>query len=330
MSFAHPIFTSAVAGGARLATQAAQIIFREVGRQAVRQASSAVVGLVADTAQNAAEFTLETIEQLSTDAIAALLGVHCPGVNDDEVVRNDEVTNRFLNVLAEREGGAADLGEQFRLRARDFQFDDETATNVANVSIPQGCAIGILRAENDLVATRKFPDGSGAPRRIRQCVRSSTDGQRVSREVHEWEYTRRNQWGDLLAEVRQWGQRALDAAQNGDDLAEFNLGGALSIESIDNAINANEISFNTRDYTFGNFVDARNMRRGIEQLRRVNRSVTGDRFTDLFRLLNINREEVVATINNNFDWGPQFRELLLLGVREDSLQSGNIPADDLI
>ena len=174
MSFAHPIFTSAVAGGTRLATRAGQIIFREVGREAVRQASIAVVGLVAETAQQAANFTLETIEQLSTDAIAALMGVHCPGVNDDEVVRNDVVVNRMLNVLAEREGGAADLGEQFRLRARNFQFDDETANNVANISIPQGCAIGILRAENDLVASRKFPDGSSAPRRIRQCVRSST------------------------------------------------------------------------------------------------------------------------------------------------------------
>ena len=119
----------------------------------------------------------------------------------------------------------------------------------------------------------------------------------------------------------------MDAAQNNDDLGPFALDNVLSVDNIATAIEDETVSFATRDYTFGNFVDAVNMRKGVEQLRRVNRSVTGERFTDLFRLLNVNRDEIVSTINNNFNWGPQFRELLLLGVQPDSIQNGAVNPD---
>jgi len=324
MAFTHPIFTTAVSGGGRLASRAAQVIFRELGNAAVQMAAESVVGLVAETAQQAAAFSLETIESLSTEAMAALMGVHCPGINDDRVIRNDAVVNRMLNVLAERPNGPIELAEQFELRQRNFQFEDEVAQQVSNIHFPGGCALGILRAENDVVASKKFPDGSGAPRRIRQCVRRSTDGQRVSREVHEWEYVRQNQWGDLLAEVRQWGERVVAADEAGEELGPFEIPQELgTVFDISDALSGN-VSFATRDYTFGNFVDAVQMRKGIEQLRRVNRAVTGERFTDLFRLLNVSRDETVSTINNSTNWGRQFLELIRLNVQPDSGQSGSI------
>lgn len=326
MSFAHPIFTQAVTGGTRLASRAAQIIFREIGNSAVRQAADAVVGLVVETAEEAAQFSVEALQALSVEAAAALLGVHCPGVNEDRVVRNDAAVNRILNSVAEKDGGAIQLAEEFENRARAFQFGNDVAMAIAGISFPAGCALGILRSDNDLVASRKFPEGSGAPSRIRQCVRTSTDGQRVSREPHEWEYVRQRQWGDILAEARQWGNRVLQQNDEPDleGLGDTALPPGLGIGDVREMLEEDSRSFATADYTFGNFVDGVNLRRGIEQLRRVNRSVTGERFTDLFRLLDVDRDSFVTQINNRFNWGLALRDIWRLGVEPGSGQQGTL------
>jgi len=304
MSFAHPIFTQAVTGGTRLASRAAQIIFREIGNSAVRQAADAVVGLVIETAEEAAEFSVETLQSLSVDA----------------------AVNRILNSVAEKEGGAIQLAEEFENRARAFQFGNDVAMAIAGISFPAGCALGILRSDNDLVASRKFPEGSGAPSRIRQCVRTSTDGQRVSREPHEWEYVRQRQFGDILAEARMWGQRVIDTEEDPDvgDLGDVALPPGLTLGNIREMIEEDARSFSTNDYTFGNFVDGVNLRRGIEQLRRVNRSVTGERFTELFRLLDVDREFFVTQINNRFNWGLALRDIWRLNVEDGSGQLGSV------
>ena len=325
MSFAHPIFTSAVAGGTKLAARAAQLIYREVGAAAVSMAAEAAVGLIAETAEQAAAFTIEQIENLSTAAIASLLGVHCPGMEDGPVVEDNDTVNRLLNTIADREGGPAELAEAIETRASEFEFEAETALAVANISLPGGCALGILRSDNDLLSAKRFPEDSGAPRRLRNCIPKSTDGYRVSREPHEWEYCRKSQWGDVLAEVRQWGERVVEAFDDDEiDNIPFEADDVLTISSIRMAVEEDSISFATIDYTFGNFVDAVYMRKGIEQFRRTNRALTGDRFTDLLTLLQQDREQIISNINNNTNWQRQFRELLLLGVQDQSGQHGAV------
>ena len=328
-TFLAPIFQNAAGTGLSSAGRAAAgYLFRVVGDQAVRMVVDAGLGLLVDTAEEAAALTAEQLSDFAPESLVRFLGISCPGINEDEVVINRPATERIVNALNEMDRGETVLAEFFDTLNEGFEFAIDLAASIAGISEVGGCALGILRADNDLVATRKFPDGSGAPARIRQCNRASSDGARVSREVHEWEYCRQNQWGDVMAEAQQWGQRVLDAVANGDE-PEGNLAlpPGLTVQMIADAVQDENISFATSDYTFGNFVDGKLVRRGIEQFRRVNRSVTGARFTDLFNLLGMSRDEVRSQINNSSNWGTTLLGLILLNVSPDSGQDGNADVD---
>lgn len=322
-TFLAPIFQNAAGTGLSASGRAAAgYLFRTIGDQAVRMAVDAGIGLVVDTAEDAIALTAQQIEDLAAETLVQFLGISCPGINEDEVVINEAATQRILNGLGEKDRGDTVLADFFNELNEGFQFAIEVATGVANISEVAGCALGVLRAENDLLATRKFPDDSGAPRRVRQCNRTSTDGQRVSREAHEWEYCRQSQFGDVLNEARQWGQRVLDDDAENGGVESGVLPAGLTLEDIRDMIENEERSFAVRDYTYGNFVDMAETRKGIEQLRRANRAVTGPGFTQLFNLLDVSRDETIAQINDAYDWGLVLREILRMNVQQDSLQDG--------
>lgn len=331
-SFLAPIFQAGAGTGLSAAGRAAAgYLFRVVAEQAVIMTVNAGIGIVVEEAERLAEFTTEQLAELAPATLVSFLGINCPGINDDVVMENEEQATRVLNVLAEMDGGDQALASALDELNNEFMFEPETAMAVANISTVAGCALGILRAENDITATRKFPEGSGAPSAIRRCIRSSTDGTRVSREVHEWEYVRQQQWGDVLAEVEQWLRRVVDAGDAAEDLPpDLALPTGVTLELVQAVLDDGIISFAANDYTYGNFVDAARMRRGVEHLRRVRRSVTGARFTSLFRLLGRTRDEVIADINNQTNWGEQFEELLRLRVTPDSGQAGTVSEENAV
>ena len=294
----------------------------QVGAEAIERVVSAGISLAADTAQQAISAAANGLSDFSSRQIASWTAVHCPGMNDDSVVVNEPITEMILAELETRDDGAEAMAEEYSQRNSDFTFSPQQQLAILSANRVTGCAIGTLRAENDLLQSDNFTEDRAGPanRNIRNCVSfRSSDGRRVSREPHEYRYCRDSgQIGSVLQAVGTWQRTLVESNGQGTPLPDGFPESSVEDFQIAEDLNDANISFDQADYSFGNFVDLKSLRSAIEDLRRIRRSVRIDGASDLLRLAGTDVDSLIVTLLSKRSFRELGRDLLLLDNKANS------------
>lgn len=199
-------------------------------------------------------------------------------------------TAQVLDSLAGREEEKELIGTLLAAKVEDFQ----RSMLAKDASIPHTPEMVICGwAEHfDILHVRKFMSRLSKSF-FRRCLRTSTDGTRVSREVHEYDYcVKSGQLQDMITYASRWS-------------GNYGTGSTLEDEGL---------SENAQDYTYGNFVDLHFGRKAIAAIRKVRRSLRRANVKSVLELTNNDIVLLENTLLENINMNDAFEELKALGV----------------